>query len=65
MNAPNVHPNGTRVFFWASGGEIKYGNVQSTSRLADGTQIVVVLVDGGGNASLPYGNLTSSGHDDT
>ncbi|KAG6379059.1 hypothetical protein JVT61DRAFT_11495 [Boletus reticuloceps] len=32
--------NGTRVFFWTSAGEIKYGTVQSTSRLADVSTIV-------------------------
>ncbi|KAG1840685.1 hypothetical protein C8R48DRAFT_740390 [Suillus tomentosus] len=31
----NAFPNGTRVFFWASGGEIKYGTVQATNRMAD------------------------------
>ncbi|KAF9228580.1 hypothetical protein BS17DRAFT_772196 [Gyrodon lividus] len=66
----NAFPNGTRVFFWTAAGEIKYGTVQSTSRLADvnvclrcptlvadnlqGTQVVVVAVDGGeGHRSLP------------
>ncbi|KAH7909256.1 hypothetical protein BJ138DRAFT_1127816 [Hygrophoropsis aurantiaca] len=58
MNAPNVYPNGTRVFFWDTFGTIKYGNVQSTSRLSDGTQVVVVLVEGGGNASLPVSSVS-------
>ncbi|KAG1736741.1 hypothetical protein EDB19DRAFT_1910079 [Suillus lakei] len=49
----NAFPNGTRVFYWASGGEIKYGTVQATNRMADGTQIVVVKVDGEGHAQLP------------
>ncbi|KAG2133835.1 hypothetical protein BD769DRAFT_1445014 [Suillus cothurnatus] len=31
----NAFPNGTRVFYWASGGEIKYGTVQATNRMAD------------------------------
>ncbi|KAH0830449.1 hypothetical protein J3R83DRAFT_1845 [Lanmaoa asiatica] len=36
MNAfPVSYQNGTRVFFWTAGGEIKYATVQSTSRLAD------------------------------
>ncbi|KAF8136164.1 hypothetical protein EV363DRAFT_1395307 [Boletus edulis] len=55
----NAYPNGTRVFFWTSAGEIKYGTVQSTSRLADGTQIVVVALDGGeGHRSLPVSSVS-------
>ncbi|KAI5981615.1 hypothetical protein EDD15DRAFT_2203726 [Pisolithus albus] len=44
--ALNAYPNGTRVFFWNAAGDIKYGTVQSTSRLADGTQVVVINIDG-------------------
>ncbi|KAG2360840.1 hypothetical protein BDR07DRAFT_1411320 [Suillus spraguei] len=55
--AMNAFPNGTRVFYWASGGEIKYGTVQATNRMADGTQIVVVKVDGEGHAQLPVSSL--------
>lgn len=55
--AMNAFPNGTRVFYWASGGEIKYGTVQATNRMADGTQIVVVKVDGDGHAQLPVSSL--------
>ncbi|KAJ8592825.1 hypothetical protein M405DRAFT_839631 [Rhizopogon salebrosus TDB-379] len=59
--AMNAFPNGTRVFYWTSSGEIKYGTVQGTNRMADastlrisrGTQIVVVLVDGEDRAQLP------------
>ncbi|KAF9239588.1 hypothetical protein BU15DRAFT_74444 [Melanogaster broomeanus] len=55
----NAFPNGTRVFFWNAGGEIKYGTVQSTSRLTDGTQVVVVAVDGGeGHRSLPVSSVS-------
>ncbi|KIO13178.1 hypothetical protein M404DRAFT_992756 [Pisolithus tinctorius Marx 270] len=50
----NAYPNGTRVFFWTSAGEIKYGIVQSTSRLADGTQVIVIDLEGNeGRRSLP------------
>ncbi|KAF9228769.1 hypothetical protein BS17DRAFT_877362 [Gyrodon lividus] len=35
----NAFPNGTRVFFWTTGGEIKYGAVQSTSRLVDARKL--------------------------
>ncbi|KAG2752129.1 hypothetical protein P692DRAFT_20725318 [Suillus brevipes Sb2] len=53
-----IYKNGTRVFYWASGGEIKYGTVQATNRMADGTQIVVVKVDGEGHAQLPWVSST-------
>ncbi|KAI5985360.1 hypothetical protein EDD15DRAFT_2476513 [Pisolithus albus] len=47
----NAYPNGTRVFFWTAAGDIKYGTVQSTSRLAD---VIVIDLDGGeGRRSLP------------
>ncbi|KAG2115117.1 uncharacterized protein F5147DRAFT_820148 [Suillus discolor] len=48
----NAFPNGTRVLYCLSGGEIKYGTVQATNHMADGTQIVVVKVDGEGHAQL-------------
>jgi len=56
----NAFPNGTRVFYWASNGEIKYGTVQGTNRMPDGTQIVVVSVDGavGPHAQLPVATLS-------
>jgi hypothetical protein len=41
----NAFPNGTRVFYWDVNGTIKYGTVESTSRMTDGTQVVNVLVD--------------------
>ncbi|KAG0705344.1 hypothetical protein DFH29DRAFT_293376 [Suillus ampliporus] len=56
--AMNAFPNGTRVFYWASSGEIKYGTVKATNRMADGTQIVVVSVDGEGHAQLPVSSLS-------
>ncbi|KAG2132827.1 uncharacterized protein EDB93DRAFT_893061 [Suillus bovinus] len=48
---------GTRVFYWASSGEIKYGTVQAINRMADGTQIVVIKVDGEGHARLPVSSI--------
>ncbi|KII88671.1 hypothetical protein PLICRDRAFT_110171, partial [Plicaturopsis crispa FD-325 SS-3] len=45
---------GTRVFFWGPDGDIKYGTVQSTSHMAEGTQVVVIKVDNGTTVSLPY-----------
>ncbi|KIJ69584.1 hypothetical protein HYDPIDRAFT_36619 [Hydnomerulius pinastri MD-312] len=57
--AMNAFPNGTRVFFWTACGEIKYATVQSTSRLADGTQVVVVAIDGGeGHRNLPVSSVS-------
>ncbi|KAI6016260.1 hypothetical protein PISMIDRAFT_104600 [Pisolithus microcarpus 441] len=45
----HTHPtqNHSRVFFWSLTGEIKYGTVKSTARLAHGTHIVTVELDGG------------------
>lgn len=55
----NAYPNGTRIFFWTSAGEIKYGIVQSTSRLADGTQVIVIELEGGeGRRSLPVSSVS-------
>ncbi|KAF9231082.1 hypothetical protein BU15DRAFT_82854 [Melanogaster broomeanus] len=63
--AMNAFPHGTRVFFWNAGGEIKYGTVQSTSRLTDGTQVVVVTVDGGeGHSSLPVSSVSKVNYSD-
>ncbi|KAI6025404.1 hypothetical protein BKA83DRAFT_3384621 [Pisolithus microcarpus] len=51
--AMNAYANGTRLFFWTAAGDVKYNTVQSTSRLADGTQIIVIDIDGGeGRRSL-------------
>ncbi|EGN96052.1 hypothetical protein SERLA73DRAFT_141188 [Serpula lacrymans var. lacrymans S7.3] len=55
----NAFPNGTRVFFWGSNGDIKYGVVLSTSRMGDGTQIVVIQLDRAeGNVSLPVSSVS-------
>ncbi|KAG1869782.1 hypothetical protein C8R48DRAFT_699714 [Suillus tomentosus] len=53
----NAFPIGTRVFYSASGGESKYGTVQATKCMPDGTQMVVVKVDGEGHAQLPMSSL--------
>ena len=42
----NAFPNGTHVFYWDVNGTIKYGTVESTSHMMDGTQVINVLVDG-------------------
>lgn len=60
MNA-NVefYPRGTRVFFWDAYGHIKYGTVERTGRLADGTQVVdIKLDDNKGGLSLPVSSVS-------
>ncbi|PPQ68278.1 hypothetical protein CVT26_006194 [Gymnopilus dilepis] len=42
----NNFPAGTRVFFWTSEGEVQYAVVKSSSRLQDGTQILVLQLEG-------------------
>jgi hypothetical protein len=54
----NVFPNGTRVFYWNVDGTIKYGTVESTGRMTDGTLIVNVRVDGGPIVSLPVSSVS-------
>jgi len=52
-----VAQNGTRVLFWTAEGDIRYGTVESTSRMGDGTEIANLMVDGGGNVSVPVAIL--------
>ncbi|KAF8228921.1 hypothetical protein L208DRAFT_1402881 [Tricholoma matsutake] len=54
----NAFPAGTRVFFWASNAQIVYGTVQSTSRMPDGTQVLVIRDDSGRTVSLPAAGIT-------
>ncbi|KIM71161.1 hypothetical protein PILCRDRAFT_17322 [Piloderma croceum F 1598] len=54
----NTFPDGTRVFYWDVNGTIKYGAVESTSRMTDGTQVVNVKVDGGITVSLPVSSVS-------
>lgn len=56
--AMNAFPSGTRVFYWGANGEINYGTVQSTSRMADGTQILVIKEDSGKNTTLPAAGVS-------
>ncbi|KAF8654177.1 hypothetical protein AX16_003706 [Volvariella volvacea WC 439] len=51
---------GTRVFFWGATAQTIYGTVQSTSRLPDGTQILVIQEDGGRVVSLPAASVTKA-----
>jgi hypothetical protein len=45
MEPPNHFPNGTRVWVFGHQG-ILYGTVVRTARMADGTQLVEIEVDG-------------------
>ncbi|TFK76590.1 hypothetical protein BDN72DRAFT_891621 [Pluteus cervinus] len=54
----NAFPAGTRVFFWGANAQIVYGVVQSTSRLPDGTQVLVILDQSGQTLSLPAASVT-------
>ncbi|KZP23588.1 hypothetical protein FIBSPDRAFT_951814 [Athelia psychrophila] len=54
----NAFPNGTRVFYWDVNGTIKYGTVQSTARMSDGTQVVNVKLDDGTPVSLPVSSVS-------
>ncbi|KAF9532314.1 hypothetical protein CPB83DRAFT_891051 [Crepidotus variabilis] len=58
----NAFPPGTRVFFWTSSGEVEYAIVQSTNRLPDGTQILVMKIEGKDQiATLPAAGVTLAG----
>ncbi|KAF8969926.1 hypothetical protein BDZ97DRAFT_1915034 [Flammula alnicola] len=55
----NAFPAGTRVFYWTSEGEVEYAVVQSSSRLSDGTQILVLKIEGQDKvATLPAAGVT-------
>ena len=42
----NIFPAGIHVFYWDIDGSIKYGMVESTSRMLNGTQVVNICIDG-------------------
>ncbi|KAG7439888.1 uncharacterized protein BT62DRAFT_1013337 [Guyanagaster necrorhizus] len=52
-------PAGSRVFFYASNGKLVRGVVESTNRMADGTQMVLVKRDDGGSITLPAASVFS------
>ncbi|KAF9483855.1 hypothetical protein BDN70DRAFT_873239 [Pholiota conissans] len=55
----NAFPAGTRVFYWTSQGDVTYAVVQSSHRLADGTQILNLKVEGSNEtATLPAAGVT-------
>ncbi|PBK87145.1 hypothetical protein ARMGADRAFT_1085911 [Armillaria gallica] len=49
---------GSRVFFYDSTGQLVRGVVESTSRMADGTQMVVIRRDNGGIMTLPSASVS-------
>jgi len=50
--------NGTRVFFWASDAQIRYGTVLDATRLKDGTQVLNIKPDDGEPVFLPAAGVT-------
>ncbi|KAK0441494.1 uncharacterized protein EV420DRAFT_1650101 [Desarmillaria tabescens] len=49
----NVFLVGDRVFFYNSSGQLLKGVVESSSRMTDGTQMVLIKRDDGGTITLP------------
>ncbi|SJL12014.1 uncharacterized protein ARMOST_15431 [Armillaria ostoyae] len=49
---------GSRVFFYDSTGQLVRGVVESTSRMADGTQMVIIRRDNGGIMTLPSASVS-------
>jgi len=45
--------NGTRVFYWDVNGTIKYGTIQSTSRMTDVSSVSTMSLFGYANAMVP------------
>ncbi|KAF4614940.1 hypothetical protein D9613_002931 [Agrocybe pediades] len=41
----NAFPAGTRVFFWTSNGDVEYAIVQSSTRLTDGTEVLILKLE--------------------
>ncbi|KAF5330864.1 hypothetical protein D9619_005860 [Psilocybe cf. subviscida] len=55
----NPFPEGTRVFYWTSSGTCEYAIVQSSARLADGTLILSLKVEGKDKvATIPAAGVT-------
>ncbi|KAL1746059.1 hypothetical protein HDZ31DRAFT_62514 [Schizophyllum fasciatum] len=47
-----------RVWYWDSASRTVFGTVVAIERLADGTQLLVILRDQGGRVSLPADTVT-------
>ena len=46
MSQPAIFQNGTRIWMWAANSEVVYRTVEAMNRMPDGTQVVVVRLDG-------------------
>ncbi|KAI5895453.1 uncharacterized protein SCHCODRAFT_02699348 [Schizophyllum commune H4-8] len=49
---------GDRVWYWDGASRTVYGTVTAIERLADGTQVLVITRDHGGQMSLPADTVT-------
>ncbi|EDR02932.1 uncharacterized protein LACBIDRAFT_331941 [Laccaria bicolor S238N-H82] len=56
----NTFPKGTRVFYWLCTRPIVYATIQSSSRMPDGTQILVSKDDYGETVTLLTAGVTLS-----
>ncbi|KAK0485518.1 hypothetical protein EDD18DRAFT_1195848 [Armillaria luteobubalina] len=50
---------GSRVFFYDSAGRLTRGVVESTSRMADGTLMIVIKRDSGTTVTLPASGVSN------
>ncbi|SJL14718.1 uncharacterized protein ARMOST_18185 [Armillaria ostoyae] len=55
----NVFTIGSRVFFYDSAGRLTGGVVESTSRMSDGTLMIVIKRDSGGIVTLPASGVSN------
>ncbi|KAK0201351.1 hypothetical protein DFS33DRAFT_1346512 [Desarmillaria ectypa] len=53
----NLFPAGSHVFFHDSTGRVVKGVVESTSRMGNGMQIIVIRCDNGGQITLPASSV--------
>ncbi|KAK0472573.1 hypothetical protein IW261DRAFT_1507132 [Armillaria novae-zelandiae] len=50
---------GSRVFFYDSAGRLARGVIESTSRTADGTLLIVIKRDSGETVTLPAAGVSN------
>jgi len=56
---------GTKVFFWGSDSQVRYGTVLESTRMKDGTQVFSIKPDQGPQISLPAAGVTVVEEDST
>ncbi|KAG7453010.1 uncharacterized protein BT62DRAFT_999046 [Guyanagaster necrorhizus] len=56
--AMNSMPVGSHVFFWDTRGQVIKGVIQSTTRTAEGSLMVVINSDAGRTITLPVAAVT-------